>query len=372
MSECIKLCEHCDGCGLCANVCPNDAIELVQNNKGFYYATISKTCIKCGKCVNAIQLKCKKGSISRQIYAAKHLNENVVINSSSGGVFTAISDYVIKKSGKIYGVVFNRQFEVEHISVTASNERNNMRGSKYVQSKVGLVYRDVLKDLMDGKNVLFTGTPCQIDALNSFLNSKKCDKDKLVTCEVICNGVSSPKLWKRYINEYIGLNRIERVWFRFKNPSICGSIFAVRHKSGWIDTSGYYSRLYTSNNCYNNTCYSCRYAKMERYSDLTIGDFQGESGTTIKIDNTHGLSVVMVNTQKGEKIWEHIKGDLIYQEIFEGYKQDRLVAPCEKPKSYDRFWIDENRLSIRKLLKKYTKKKLIEDLRAMKTSFRLK
>ena len=372
MKEQIRLCAQCEGCGLCSNICLQDAITLVPDANGFYKPKVEPIkCIRCGKCMKACSQKKLEGSIPLHVFAAKHTEKSVIMNSSSGGLFTAVSDLLLSNNGSVYGVVFNAQFGVEHTRATTQSDRDRMRGSKYVQSNIGYTMRQIHHDLQDGTHVLFTGTPCQIDALNTYLRMANANTERLVTCEVICNGVSSPELWRRYVEEYLGLKRIQKIWFRFKHPKIHGSIFAVQNKYGWLNLSGYYSQLYTSKNCYNEACYHCKYTERKRYSDLSIGDFQGRSDTPVKLDPTNGLSVILVNTEKGKMVWDKIAKCLDWQEINQNYVQERLLAPCNQPDTYHQFWEDVHKMPMTRLLKKYTQKSLLEDLRAVKLGLRI-
>lgn len=362
-----SLCIECEGCGLCANICPSDALILNKNEKGFYVPFINqKRCVNCGICKEVCEYKATRKHEIHDIYVAKHKDLSIIMQSSSGGIFTGLSDWVFNNNGVVYGVAFDQDFNVRHMRAISEKDRDKMRGSKYVQSEIGLIYRSVLKDLKDTRTVLFTGTPCQIDALQIFLKKKKINTNQLYTCELICNGVASPLVFEKYIREYIGLQKIKTIYFRYKHPLIKGSIFAIKGKNGKIDTSGYFSQLYTSQNVYCESCYSCKYATKERVADMTIGDFQGTCSESICIEENYGRSIVLVNTGKGAEIWKQIEQMYNVQKLNGTYEQERLKKPCAKPVTYDKFWDDFYKYSFVMVLKKYTEKSFLEDLRKIR------
>lgn len=372
MADKVKLCSECSGCGLCANLCGSGAITLKQNNYGFFEPVVDyKKCVHCRICEQGCASKNMSPTAIRQVYAAKAKLEDLLMNSSSGAVFTGLSDFILSQEGIIYGVILNEKFEVVHARAERKNECDAMRGSKYVQSFIGDTLKKVGDDLKKDRDVLFTGTPCQVDALNIYLNAKRISTQKLLTCEVICNGVSSSKLWWRYVNEYLDKSSIEDISFRYKHPKIHGSIFAVKKKNGFIDISGYYSQLYTSKNCCAEACYDCQYTSKLRNADFSIGDFQGKSEDVIKIPSVGGLSVVLVNSPKAEEVWNKIADNYYVQKISNDYEQGRLISPCKKPDTYKQFWEDEKKMSMKQLLRKYTNKSFIEDMRVLKGGYLL-
>lgn len=372
MADNVELCNECSGCGLCTNLCGNGAITLKQNNHGFFEPVVDyNKCVHCRVCEQGCASKNNSPNAIRQVYIAKTKLEELLMSSSSGAVFSGLSEFILSREGIIYGVILNEKFEVVHARAESKRECVPMRGSKYVQSFIGDTLKNVGDDLKRDRDVLFTGTPCQVDALNIYLNTKRIPTQKLLTCEVICNGVSSSKLWWRYINEYLDKSSIADISFRYKHPKIHGSIFAVKKKSGFIDISGYYSQLYTSKNCCAEACYHCQYASKLRNADFSIGDFQGRTKDAIKIPDVGGLSVVLVNSPKAEEVWNKIADNYYTQKIPNDYEQERLISSCKKPDTYDQFWEDEQKMSMKQLLRKYTNKNFIEDVRTLKGGYLL-
>lgn len=367
-----ELCKKCEGCTLCAMICPVSAISMKANSKGFYIPCIDqKKCIDCKKCVHTCEKKAKNFRNIKTIWAAKTKKMDDLKKSSSGGMFSIFSEYFLKNKGCIYGAILDNDFNVVHERTDNVQGRNLMRGSKYVQSDLKNIFRFIEKDLMEGRPVMFTGTPCQVDAIQIYIESKNISMNNLFTCELICNGVSSPKIWSKYVNSYIGKNRIQDIKFRFKHPKINGSVFAVMKKNGIIDISGYYSQLYTSKLCMNDICYECKYTKRTRVADVTIGDLQGTIVEELPEELREESSIVLINSKKGKDIWQAVKENCITKQLGNEYTQERLSCACRKPKEIDDFWNDYKKMNIRKLLRKYTEKSIIEDIRCFKNRIKI-
>ena len=192
---------ECCGCGLCASSCSQNCIMMSSDEEGFLYPSVqSEHCIHCGKCEKVCPVRNKEKTQRQSLkkaYAAFHRDKKIRFQSSSGGIFSAIAQEVIRQGGVVFGAAFNNAFEVEHIYVERVEDLSKLRGSKYVQSAMGETYKNVLNFLKSGRLVLFSGTPCQVSALKLFLNEKY---ENLITVDVICHGVPSPDVWKKYVN----------------------------------------------------------------------------------------------------------------------------------------------------------------------------
>lgn len=351
--------KDCSGCSACKGVCPRKAIEMVEDKEGFLYPAVNtEECINCGMCVESCPFtKELVENGVKEAYVAKHKNKEVLLNSTSGGVFTALSDLVLNDGGVIYGAVFDEKMVVRHIRATSEEERNKMRGSKYVQSDMGNIFLDVKKDLEENRNVLFTGTPCQIAGLKAFLNGKD---EGLICIDLICYGVSSPVIFKEHIN-FLERKKKEKVVdykFRPKKWGWHNSKNIIIFDSGKEYYNGAYSNLYQS--LYYSrivarpSCNNCQYASLYRQGDISIGDCQGIERVKPDFDCFDGASLVIVNTKLGQVCLEKIKDRLILESLD---INDALQPPLKahgKESSYsERFYKNYFKLGYEKAIKQY-------------------
>lgn len=319
--------EDCCGCKACANACPQDAISFVADEHGFHYPTINEEkCIGCHKCIRVCDFQ-KKGEFGRHAlegYAARHKEHDVYNNSTSGGAFTALAEWMIQRGGIVYGCVFDEHFSPIHIGVDSIEGISAMRGSKYAQSDVGLAYREIKTRLSEGKYILFTGTPCQVAGLYAFLG--KSDISKLLTADLICHGVPSGKTLSKYIGylEKKNHSKVDSIKFRSKFYGwTCPSV-EVHFKNGKVDRRITGKNIYYSN--FNNrnlqrlSCFRCKYACSSRCGDITIGDFWGFHKANLKMTYKEGVSCCLLNTPKALDLFkslhlnvEKVDPDLIIQ-----------------------------------------------------------
>ena len=193
---------ECSGCTACMSICPKNAIEMVDDEEGFKYPHINKEkCINCGACYKICpNIKKDETNTIEKAYGAKHKNENERLTSRSGGVFIALSDYILEVGGSVYGAELKENFEVIHNKATTKNQRDHFKGSKYIQSNMKNIIKEIQKDLQEDRKVLFSGTPCQVAGVKSVISKKY--QDNLYTCDLICHGVPSEKIFKSFL-EYI-------------------------------------------------------------------------------------------------------------------------------------------------------------------------
>lgn len=345
--------DKCTGCMACKNICPVGAISSKINSKGFEYPVIDKNvCIKCGICDKICPItaskknEAKNGDTPIKVYAAKNKVESVREKSSSGGVFYEISELILDKmNGYVCGAVYDENFEVKHSMTSEKEVRNNMQGSKYVQSKMGYLYKKIEEKLKDNKTVLFTGTPCEVEGVYNYLNTKNISITNLYTCDIICHGVPSPGIYKEYLKrlEEKFSSRIKSVNFRYKENNYTQNI-KIEFENGKEYISNYFKgdelyNLFLNDYILRDSCYRCNYASTKRVADITIGDFWGIEKTIKNFDDKKGVSLVLLNTEKGKTIFDKVsdKFNLIESSI-EDCMQNNLKKPCDIPQKYDELW----------------------------------
>ncbi len=340
----------CCACGACENVCPKNAIAMREDERGFLFPTIDSTrCVGCGACVKVCPLKSAAAETARpDVYAVKTKNAAELSRSASGGAFAAMARRVLESGGVVVGCALNENVLPTHIRIDSVDELSKLQGSKYVQSDVGLVFRETKEALKSGRTVLFSGTPCQCDGLRSYLGR---DYDNLLCVELICHGVPSAAFFRAY------LDLLEKRW----NVKIVDVAFRDK-KRGWgallrfdcVDARGrakrkylsvgesyYYFYFYWGENICRESCYRCPYANPNRKSDYTIGDYWGVQRAHPEIDATNGVSVLLANTEKGKARLAEFAD---YMELVESNFEDasrengQLLAPTSKSANADELW----------------------------------
>lgn len=321
----VSLCpkELCTGCMACLQKCPKDAIHK-REDSGFYYPVIDEyKCVNCGICLKTCPVLNEKCVIGNRhmttdvCYAIWHKDASIRYNSSSGGFFSALAEYIIKNNGLVFGAAWDSRLVLRHISVSTIHDIELLRRSKYVQSDVGSTYIEVKSALENKRLVLYCGTPCQIAGLKAYLNYK--EYDNLLLVDVLCQGVPSPVLFEKYIRDIEDKSnlKIKDVIFRSKEQGWrCGLLLLVVLEDGTI-----LKRKYANNEFYHSfikeyhmrpACYKCRFKQddLGYYGDLTIADFW-RIGISIPFSDNDwhkGVSAVLVNTQSGASIIEKILG----------------------------------------------------------------
>jgi len=338
---------NCYGCTACMNACPICAIVMVEDDEGFLYPNIDEVkCVNCGICKNICKKHndfCYETKKEPSIYAAININPECRKNSSSGGLFSAMAEYVLNQKGTVYGAAFNEQFMVKHIKISSKNELNKLKGSKYVQSNMGTIFTDVKNDLTNGLMVLFSGTPCQVNGLKAYLNSPY---DNLFLCDIVCHGVPSPLIWKDYI-DYISEkygNKPIAISFRDKKYGWRKQAININFgRTNYIKTTTQdpFYIMYFAHYMLRPSCHNCNYASYYRCSDITLGDFWGIEKSKIgkQLDDDKGVSLVMANTEKGNELVAQIKKqiDIIESNQDECF-QVIFKAPSKRSPLRDVFW----------------------------------
>lgn len=306
----IKDTAYCCGCTACASICPKDAITMEPDTLGFKYPKVDLSkCVDCGLCEKVCAFNAhydKSLNLEEpEIYAARHKDIHEIETSRSGAVFIAISDYILENGGIVYGVGYKDHFKVAHKRATTKEERNEFKGSKYVQSDLDGIFRQVKEDLKKGNTVLFSGTPCQTAALNSYIGTKL--RENLVLVDIVCHGVPSPYIWRDYL-AYIEKkykSKVVNVDFRDKSRiGWSGHIESFVFDNGKKIESKIYTNLFQQNIMLRKSCGRCFFTNFKRPSDLTIGDYWGwkKISDNFNADNK-GCSLFFINTKKGYEVF---------------------------------------------------------------------
>lgn len=311
--------ENCCGCTACASVCAKKAIEMKPDALGFLYPEVNKDlCNDCGLCEKVCAFHSnydKSQNLEKpDVYAVRHKDMREIETSRSGAMFIAISDWILDQGGVVYGVGYVDHFRVAHKRATTKEQRNEFKGSKYVQSDVNTTFSQVRKDLKDGLYVLFSGTPCQTSGLKSYLKTLRTDTTKLYIVDIVCHGVPSPFFWRDYlafIEKKQGKTATE---VNFRDKSELGwSAHKESFKFG--DTYTYtYTYTFYQHIMFRRSCGVCHFTNFQRPSDITIADYWGWQeavGAEFNADNK-GVSLVLVNTTKAQALFDTINGELNY------------------------------------------------------------
>lgn len=313
-----EICDQtqCSGCAVCSSVCSFQAITMRQNSQGFMYPQIDKEkCVNCGKCRKTCPVLNKfldSGKIPT-VFASKNNNEKIRKGSSSGGVFALMAEAIIKEGGVVFAPAFDSDFNVKHVLVDSCDQIPKILGSKYVQSDIGDCYKQAFEFLNKGRVVLFSGTPCQIVALKSYLGK---DYENLLTQDVICHGVSSPKSWKKYLiyrKNLVGASSINEVVFREKQFDGTAAL-----KVEFIDGSVYrknylqdvFIKSYLSNLNLRASCLDCSFKQIARASDVTLGDFWGVEEDCLEMFDGQGVTLIFVHSKKGKSFVKSFEKDM--------------------------------------------------------------
>lgn len=363
----IILNRDCMGCHGCMNMCPKNCISMKMDIEGFLYPKVDyELCIECKKCINACPIINKIIVDNEPLaYACINNNEKIRLDSSSGGVFTLVAEHVIDKGGIVFGACFNEKFELEHNYVKTKEEISKLRGSKYLQSKIGNSYRHAKKFLDKGIKVLFTGTPCQIAGLKSFLGDK--EYDDLTIMDIICHGVPSPEVWKKYVGfrEREAESSTHRIAFRQKNEGWkrFSVSFSFKNNTEYRRTlkEDLYMKAFLKDVCLRPSCYYCEFKILNRQSDITMADFWGIENVLPEMDDDKGTSLIFVNSETGREIFNSISHDMKFEDvdINEAIKHNpsAIKSVLENP-NRDNFFSDLNNLEFDKLVKRYCADKL--------------
>ena len=378
--------DKCCGCQACVNVCPKECITMKYDEEGYIYPIIdTEKCIKCDLCKKVCHLinknAIKKSFIeNNKFYAAYNKDYKIMENSSSGGIFWLLAKSIINVNGIVYGAEQTSIFSVKHKRAETLDECVPFRGSKYLQSNINKSYKMVKEDLLNNKKVLFSGTPCQVAGLYSYLGK---EYENLYTCDVVCHGVPSMRVFKKYIKELeeSKKKKVTNIIWRDKSQGWGPIRICIYFDDGekLIQTSqdNMFQLGFLDNVYLRPSCYKCKYAKLPRISDISLADFWGYEGELKNANNNRVLSIVILCSEKGIEIFNSICKNINYHEVCEEYVKSKSRHVYTHPlENYDRenFFKDFNKCSFHELTEKYIKAstlkgKLIKKIRKSKEKF---
>lgn len=363
----IKNKVDCCGCNACGDVCSKNAISFVTDNEGFWYPEVDGSkCVDCGLCekvcpiINVNELK--KNDLPQSVcYAAEHKNLEVVFDSTSGGLFSALAEAIYKSGGYVGGAIFNDDFSVRHYISNDKKDLPKLRSSKYLQSHLDGFFKNVRDLLKAGEKVLVCGSPCQMAALRAFLRK---DYDNLVIVDYICRGINSPKVWRKYLDSYEERYGSKVVYCKAKSKeygwrNLTQKVILENGKAYYETkdqsnfTKGY---LRTGVYC-RPSCYDCKFKGYPRIADITLADFWGIENVDQALEKDLGTSLVMINSKKGEAYFEQIKKRINYVPVpFNSIEAGNrsLNLSVDPPKvNREEFFADLDTMSFIQIAEKY-------------------
>lgn len=346
--------KNCCGCSACFSVCPKHCISMQEDNEGFLYPlTDIDKCIDCHLCEQVCPcINQMEPSNPIECYAAKNNDDVIRVLSSSGGIFSVLSERVISEGGIVFGAAFDNELKVVHTFAEKVEEISVFRGSKYVQSYLGDTFNLVETVLKSSRKVLFSGTPCQIAGLKHFLRK---EYDNLLTVEIVCHGVPSPKIWREYLS-LLQLKSIGSISYKDKSTGWRTSSFTIKDTNQKVVFSekvknNKYMMAFIRNLTLRPSCFSCPAKAGKSHADITLADFWGIDHFMPELNDNKGISFVCVNTPRGEALMQNlniIKKMADYQETIP-YNSCIFKSTIE-PQERKRFWDDYGKYGIRVLM----------------------
>ena len=367
--------DQCCGCHACATVCPRSAITMNADREGFLYPKVdTDLCVECGLCERVCPLnqtvKSDEGK-KPSAYAAKNKDESVRRVSSSGGVFTLLAERVLDAGGVVFGAAFDGARRVRHIAVEKKEDLALLRGSKYLQSRIGDCYRRAREYLNAGRTVLFSGTPCQIGGLRSYLGK---DFENLICQDIICHGVPASVTWERALIEYekaFGA-AVTDVSFRSKSSGWHGYSLSLTLADGRVEEISHgdvpYMTAFIGDLCLRPSCYACGFKGLSRVSDLTLADFWGIENVLPHMDDNKGTSLVFVHSERGAALLREIsqKVELEAVDAADAVRHNpSMLHSARDGGEREAFMRDAETMPLLRAVRRHTKKTPVERLKML-------
>lgn len=318
---------ECCGCSACYASCPYDAIRMDEDRLGFQYPVVDMDkCVDCRICERVCAFHPSDKKSQPESFAVRHKDIAEVLDSTSGAAFVAFSDYFLDNGGVVYGAAYEGHFRVVHKRAETAAERDSFRRSKYVQSDMGDVFRQVKADLKSGLKVLFTGTPCQVAGLKSYIGASL--SENLYLADIVCHGVPSPEVWKQYVlwqEDKYGEKALSAE-FRDKSFGWRSAVESFTFSKEKISSKSF-NHLFYKHLTLRQSCGCCPYADVTRPADLTMADFWRKDKTCPDFAaDQKGCSLVLCHTDKGREVLESAAGSLYIASVdLESCLQQNLV-----------------------------------------------
>lgn len=360
----------CCGCNACVEICPVHCLEMIKSEDGFLYPEANNAkCIECGMCSSVCPMEKKSSELPTvfEAYGAYSTDSKTVIQSSSGGIFSVLAEYILGQDGMVFGAYLDENHELYHIGIDHVQDLYKLRGSKYIQSNINGIYCKVKEILINGKKVLFTGTPCQIYGLKQYL---KKDYENLYTADVICHGVPSQKMFDEYVAFLERKHHAKLVDINFRDKVKNGWSITLRYtmqkgnkKRNYylISPLSEYFSGFLGGYILRESCYDCKFCTLERPGDITMGDFWGYQKTRPELKHDEGLSLLLINSPKGKELKDVLeKSGVCFNEVSEetvrNSENKNLYTPSLRRSERDNIYKELNEHGFDYIAKKYLQK----------------
>lgn len=375
----VKEKSMCTGCYACFSACPKQCISMIEDEEGFCYPLAdASNCINCGLCekicpINKQEIESQhkrdidflksQESLIPEAYAVMNKNEEIRLKSSSGGMFTLLAEEILLDGGYVFGAVMSEDCKsVYHIGTNKIEELEKLRGSKYLQSIIGNTYQQVKELLKQDKRVLFSGTPCQIEGLKSYLDR---EYENLLCVDFICHGCPSSKVWKKYVDFRMKKTKVlsvRKTLFRHKlyGWKAYSLLFEYPNNKEYVgkQNEDLYMKAFLNDSVLRPSCYACRFKKLNRSSDITLADFWGIEEVLPEMDDDKGTSLVIVHSVKGKELFKKLDSKMKYQkvDILKAIKYNpSMIHSAKANKGREDFFENLEELEFDELVKKFAK-----------------
>ena len=369
----IKNPADCCGCTACESICTHNAIKMLPDELGFLYPVVDDNlCVDCGLCQRVCKFQDKYEPIDSfdepDVYGVRHTNEEELKKSQSGGAFWAFAESLLNEGFVIYGVGYGRDFHVIHKRIETIEQCQELRGSKYTQSDLRGIFKEVKSNLQSGERILFTGTPCQVAGLKSYIPQRL--QNNLVTIDLVCHAVPSPNIWESYVKwiEHKYSDKVVLTDFRNKKFGWHSHFetFNLSKKKQEIKRSTFRFFFYDHLSV-RKSCTNCKFTNLKRPGDLTIGDFWGWEKHHTEWNDNKGVSLLLVNTSKGKLLLDKVNSTLLLsiKSNTSDCLQPQLTKPIEINGNQQKFTEEFAKYGFEYVAKKYADEGFVYKIRQL-------